>query len=571
MNQAKKPQRPYPRSATSEAIPVLFSLPTIQSAAWGGNPEPPTSQPIPQRTPQAEAHAAPAARAPSGHLINDTQAYSYEPVIVNSAAIEQFETACPISIGPVPIPTPAALARRWSNTFVNAAICVLVLALCALVLRNSSSTLPNRDSASSLPSSTSVSAANSTPTNSTPTNNAATSSSSPEVDWSRTRPYLPDSVINKTPPAAVTSSSPSKGPVVGSLSGGDTFASPVSANSIPGVMAAQSQDAPASSPNTIPGNSATPATGNSIRSNPAPMRVPALLPTNPEPRASIPANHRPSMPVQGEAWDSSRLQSGPRKPMPSVSMPANDLGSMVSHPNAEIHAGAANDRDSNASDAQSNPLAHPADADTDNAIQLASAVEPVQANHQTANRAAGPSPSADAVKQAAPRNQPFDGPQVESSTLNTRDIIQLRNGQRKGRDFSKLNQPSSNAATNDTTVVFAGGTNSNALPMGASLKTIATENSNSAGTPMPIAPRKKYEPILSADRMNSSGLSPEITPPPTPYHPLAAPTMFMPSEVPGVSILPPTGLTTSPNANGANPPPRAVPYTPVAPVLPDPS
>ncbi|MEI8213813.1 MAG: hypothetical protein WCI02_16815 [Planctomycetota bacterium] len=571
MNQAKKPQRPYPRSATSEAIPVLFSLPTIQSAAWVGNPESSATQPIPQRTPLPDAKAGPPARTPSAHLINDTQALRYETVILNSAAIEPFETAGPVSVDSVPGPTPAALARRWSNTLANAAICVLVLALCALVLRNSSSTLPSKDSVSSLPSSTSVSAVNSTPTISTSTNGAAAGSSSPEVDWSRTRPYLPDSVTNKTPPASVSSSSPSQESVVGSLSAGDTFASPASANSIPGVVASQTHDVPASSPNTKPANSGTPATGNSIRSNPAPMRVPSLLPTNPEPRASIPANHRPSMPVQGEAWDSSRLQSGPRKPMPSVSISANDVDSMVSHPNAEIHVEAANDRDRNAWDAQSNPLAYSADADSDNAVRLASAMEPVQATQQSANRDAGPSPSVDASNQAAPRNPPFDGPQVESSTLNTRDIIQLRNGQRKGRDFSKINQPSSMAPTKDTTVVFAGGTNAFARPIGASIKTVETENSNSVGTSMPIAPRKKYEPILSADRMHSSGLSPEITPPATPYHPLAAPTMSLPSEVPGSSLLPPTGSTITPNVTGANPPPRAVPYTPMAPVLPDPS
>ncbi|MFN7733162.1 MAG: hypothetical protein ACK5OB_14795, partial [Pirellula sp.] len=234
----------------------------------------------------APAVAASGPAAGSGHVLNDSPATQY-PAVQESPAIAGEPVAGPTSH---PAPTVAPAARNWTSTLTNAAICVLVLALCALILRNSTQP-PSTDTASRGKSVDSGSSAS-----------------------------VPSLAVPTAAPLAIRSNE-STGRATASTAldsqaaPGDTYATPANTNPIPGAAVSSKPSVHArltetsettqspshtvtppalpqmSVPSLLPANSATDPSSKSL--NATQPTAPSLAPTTSRP-TTAPAQQRPS-------------------------------------------------------------------------------------------------------------------------------------------------------------------------------------------------------------------------------------------------------------------------------------
>jgi hypothetical protein len=548
LNDARALHRPYPRgkstdprSNPADSVPVLFSLPTIQStfapeeadgdAALGTatRAAAPTHEPL-VRSQRTEIAAA-----------QDHQSEAHAASILTSSA-----TLSPTVVGIHPhlesSANPAVATAKntqWSNYAFNATIGGLVLALCFLVLRNSS-----QNRASNAPSNTS---------------NAA-SLTHPSLDSALSQPSsLPTSVTWPAAPASNPTAPANNlaSPAISPDAFRDTFTSQPSNPSIPATMATSQnpslhgQPSHSQTPNPAPNHTPAPQ-----RAPGPPMSVPNLLPSGGSTSPSFP-NTRPSMPAQGEAWDSSSLT-------PNASLRPSDSSSIAESPVGPDSRLLSPVDDTNFDELAPEALPYgvliPAEG-----VSLASATLAVTETQPT-NTASQPSP----ISQPTPIREPAsDAPQ-----LNTRDIIQLRQGQRRPREASAT--PVVNAAFTTSRTPPTNATNN--IPWNARPNANATPASQPAmtmtGQPYPPV-RRSYEPIsLQSDPSQqptpSNPASPSAVAPATSAQAAAttAPpaTRYQPVGSPPTD---PASLPTAPNSN-ASPARPVQPYTPVSPVLPDP-
>ena len=149
---------------------------------------------------------------------------------------------------------------------------------------------------------------------------------------------------------------------------------------------------------------------------------------------------------------------------------------------------------------------------------------------------------------------------AEPVALNTRDIIQLRQSQRRGRETAWVSTP-------------ATGVMSKPIAAPASIA------NNTASTPMPAAPaapgpRPRYTPVMtSAEGVPSTAAGDQAGQPSKSYLPVGSDWNLSmldaadgPANMPSAPIHPPASAS-----NGSTPAtPRPAPYTPVSPKLPDP-
>lgn len=535
LNDAKPVHRPYPRAKNtdprgeiSESVPVLFSLPNIQS-------------PLAHHEPDGHAPLATAARAASP---------SHEPLVRSQrpeiAAAQDHQSEAHAASVRTPTPslsqtvvgihphmenpsTPATAAaknKNWTNYAFNATIGVLVLALCFLVIQNSSQNRTgspaNRSNADSVAVPTldpRLSQPSSVPTSVTwpaaPAGNPGSPASSPAQSNDIASPSMRPDVLR------------------------DTFSSQPTTPSIPATMATSQNQ----SLHLQPSHGQTPNASSTYPTAPQrapepPMSVPNLLPAGNSGTPSFP-NTRPSMPAQGQAWDSSSLTpNASRRPTDSPNVartqdePDSTPLSFDEKPATETLAYAV--------------------TDPSEGVTLASATLDASETQPT-----------HAASQTSPASQlnPIPQPASDAPELNTRDIIQLRQGQRKAREPSAA--PVVNAAFNSTRTSPSNATAT--VPWNARPNANTTSAPNPAltmtGQPYPPV-RRSYEPIsMQADPLQQPTTSTNAAttaPPATRYQPVGS--------TPPDSASPPT---TAPNSN-ASPSRPVQPYTPVSPVLPDP-
>ncbi len=600
MNHAKTPQssptRPGTRSTsrrqhgTARSVPVLFSLPTVQPStdAHEGLPADAASTSATITAPisntSARAHASPAVVAPalaasgpaaSGHLLNDSPATQY-PAVLESPTIAGEPVAGPTS-QPAPAVPPAA--RNWTSTFTNAAICVLVLALCALILRNSTQT-PSTDTASR--------------------GKPVDSGSSASV------PAL--TVPTAAPPAIRSNESTGRATANTALdtqaTPGDSFATPANTSPIPGAAVSskpavharltetsETSQTPSSTatplalpqmsvPSLLPANSATDPSSKSF--NATQPTAPSLAPTTSRPTAA-PAQQRPSMPAQGQAWDSSNLPSQPRRPASGAAMVPESIDPIEgpkpqrghdaleslhpqtaqtesTHREDAIHADPADAHVLDAMDRVVHALAQSTSADSDvipaSFTASASSPELVHAN------AKGFVPAANATMASSMESPvvPAVNKLAEPVALNTRDIIQLRQSQRRGRETAWVSTPATGVMSKPVTAPapFVNNATSTAMP----------------ATPAAPGPRPRYTPVLtSAEGVPPTAIGDQAAQPSKSYLPVGSDWNLSmldaadgPANMPSAPLNPPASAS-----NGSTPAtPRSAPYTPVSPKLPDP-
>lgn len=592
MNHAKTPQssptRPGSRSTSrrqhgpARSVPVLFSLPTVQSATDAHE-----GLPADVSHTSARAHASPAATADvattfagrgapagSGHLLNDSPATQY-PAVQESPAIVGEPVAGPTSH---PAAAVAPAARNWTSTLTNAAICVLVLALCALILRNS-----------------------------TQPASSDTASRGKPVDSGSSASVPALAVPTAAPPAIHANESAGRATAAASVSldthasPGDTFATPATTNPIPGAAvsskpsvharlteAAETTQSPShtTAPPALPQMSVPsllPASGvpdpSSKSLNATQPTAPSLAPSTSRPTAA-PAPQRPSMPAQGQAWDSSNLPSQPRRPASGAAMVPEAIDPIEgpkpqrghdalesSNPQTaqteSTHGANASDADPadaqvlDAMDRVVHALAQSTSADSDvipaSFTASPSSSELVHANTKgfvpAANATVTPSMESPAV--------PAVNKLAEPVALNTRDIIQLRQSQRRGRETAWVSAPATGVMSKPVTAPAS-----------------VANNATSTAIPAAPGPRPRYTPVMtSADGVPPTAAGDQAGQPSKSYLPVGSDwNLSMLDAADGPANMPSTPLHPPASAsNGSTPAtPRPAPYTPVSPKLPDP-
>jgi hypothetical protein len=230
------------------------------------------------------------------------------------------------------------------------------------------------------------------------------------------------------------------------------------------------------------------------------------------------------------------------------------------HPADAIHADPADAKVLDAMDRVVHALAQSPSADSDvipaSFTENAASLERVNAN------AKGYVPVANATMASSMESPvvPAVNKLAEPVALNTRDIIQLRQSQRRGRETAWVSTPATGVMSKPVT-------------------TSASIANNAASTAMPAAPaapgpRPKYTPVLtSTDGVPSVASSDQAAQPSKAYLPVGSDWNLSmldaadsPSNIPSTPVNPPASAS-----NGSTPAtPRPSPYTPVSPKLPDP-
>lgn len=158
----------------------------------------------------------------------------------------------------------------------------------------------------------------------------------------------------------------------------------------------------------------------------------------------------------------------------------------------------------------------------------------------------------------ATRNAPSSASNLaEPVALNTRDIIQLRQSQRRGRETAWVSAPATGGMSK---------------PVGT-LAPMANAAQSTAAPAVPAA-RSKYTPVLtSAEGVPTPANIDPAAQPSKPYLPVGSDwNLSMLDEADGTATVPDAPFQRESSAsNGSTPAtPKPAPYTPVSPKLPDP-